>query len=207
MIKERFTDGLISLAILLSLFRTDLTGINDFINYPEVQDIILGQSVAYLPTSFHHSPQTLINSRKHIDFDSDAFSTWYHNINNLPLFRERSQNHIEAFLVSAGVSSEVPLEQFQTAQAGNTQATSVDSEEETIVHNNIASPTLPLESANSFNGNNTNASGNNSTDVASNPDSSLINETTTPIVVNINTSNTDCPFPGCDLSGEVFLYY
>lgn len=99
MIKEYFTDGLIGLAIILSIFRTDLVGINNLINYPEVQDIILGQTAAYLPTNFHRSPHSFVNP-KHLDFDNQAFSAWYQNINNLPLFRERRQYDIEAFLVS-----------------------------------------------------------------------------------------------------------
>jgi nuclear factor erythroid 2-related factor 1/3 len=103
MIKEYFTDGLIGLAILLSLFRTDLVGINNLINYPEVQDIILGQTAAYLPTNFHHiqnAPQAFGNL-KYLDYDNDAFTAWYQNVDNLPIFQQPREYQIQAFLVNS----------------------------------------------------------------------------------------------------------
>ncbi|XP_035829484.1 endoplasmic reticulum membrane sensor NFE2L1 isoform X2 [Aplysia californica] len=192
MIKEYFTDGLIGLAILLSLFRTDLTGINNIINYPEVQDIIIGQTAAYLPANFHspHNSFNVFSNQKHIDFDNEAFSAWYQNIHNLPLFRERSQNEIEAFLVSAS-GQNIVTEQFQADPPA-----SVDSETNDVPE--ISSPTLPLESANSY-----------TTDVevsstASEEAATAAQNSTTespPVVVDVSVFFKS-PFPGCNLTKE-----
>uniref|UniRef100_A0A0B7AI49 BZIP domain-containing protein n=1 Tax=Arion vulgaris TaxID=1028688 RepID=A0A0B7AI49_9EUPU len=117
MIKEYFTDGLISIAILLSLFRTDLVGINNIINYPEVQEIILGQTAAYLPANFHHIHSSLqsFGNPKHLDFDNSAFNAWFQNLNNGPIFQERRAYDIEAFLVSG--SHQNIGEQYHNDQA------------------------------------------------------------------------------------------
>jgi len=54
--KKHFTDGLLQLAIVLSLLRTDLNNyFNNFHNYPEVQDIILGSSSAYVQSQNYHN--------------------------------------------------------------------------------------------------------------------------------------------------------
>ncbi|CAG5116637.1 unnamed protein product [Candidula unifasciata] len=143
MIKEYFTDGLIGIAIILSLFRTDLVGINNLINYPEVQDIILGQTAAYLPANYHHIHSSLgthINP-KHLDFDNTAFNAWFQNINNLPLFRESRANDIEAFLVS-GSQENVDGEQY-----ASDQSRSAFSESNSVSR---TSSSFPLESASSF---------------------------------------------------------
>jgi hypothetical protein len=54
MLKDYFVDGLVQIAIVLSLLRTDLNNyINiNYVNYPEVQEIILGSSAAYTQTNF-----------------------------------------------------------------------------------------------------------------------------------------------------------
>ena len=55
--KKYFTDGLIQIAILLSLLRTELNQnyLNNYYNnYPEIQEIILGSSSAYTQTNFHN---------------------------------------------------------------------------------------------------------------------------------------------------------
>ncbi|BFZ06418.1 hypothetical protein BsWGS_09457 [Bradybaena similaris] len=146
MIKEYFTDGLIGIAIVLSLFRMDLVGINNLINYPEVQDIILGQTAAYLPANFHHIHSSLrtYGNPKHLDFDNTAFNAWFQNVNNLPLFRENRAYDIEAFLVSAS------QENVDGEQYPSDQTVSAFSESNTVPRNSLSS--LPLESANSFTG-------------------------------------------------------
>lgn len=146
MIKEYFTDGLIGIAIVLSLFRMDLVGINNLINYPEVQDIILGQTAAYLPANFHHIHSSLrtYGNPKHLDFDNTAFNAWFQNVNNLPLFRENRAYDIEAFLVSAS------QENVDGEQYPSDQTVSAFSESNTVPRNSLSS--LPLESAISFTG-------------------------------------------------------
>jgi len=60
MFKKYFTDGLIQVAIVISLLRTD---VNNYINtlvdnsYQEMQEIIMGTSLAYTQTNFHRSGQ------------------------------------------------------------------------------------------------------------------------------------------------------
>ena len=73
MLKQYFTDGLVQIAIVLSLLRTDLNHyINqNYVSYPEVQEIILGQTAAYTQTNFHNSYNTHLGSpeiyRKNIE--------------------------------------------------------------------------------------------------------------------------------------------
>ena len=200
MIKEYFTDGLIGLAILLSLFRTDLdlVNLNNLINYPEVQDIIQGQTAAYLPANFHHLSNTpyAFGNHKHADFDNEAFTTWYNNLHNNFHFRRGQQNDIEAFLVSGPDPSlsNVHVQEIPTSSnvvaADNTNNTS------------LSSPTLPVEGANSYpeipisNGSSTASSTN---------QDELNNSTSTPqetTVVDVSFLFNN-PFPGCNLTSEV----
>ena len=112
MIKQYLNDGLIQIAILLSLLRTDLIHLgvpnNEILNYPEVQDILQGQTLAYLPTSFHNQYNTLNSIHgyahpKHADNDF-YFSSIFHQLER---FRGVSTN-IEAFLVSADGTVDLP---------------------------------------------------------------------------------------------------
>ncbi|XP_076455961.1 endoplasmic reticulum membrane sensor NFE2L1-like isoform X2 [Babylonia areolata] len=111
MIKQYLGDGFIQIAILLSLLRTDLNNLavpnNEILNYPEVQDILQGQTLAYLPTSFHNQYNTLhsihgLQNPKHIDdvYFSSLFNNWR--------FRRVSTN-IEAFLVSCDGTCNLPI--------------------------------------------------------------------------------------------------
>lgn len=190
MIKEYFTDGLIGLAILLSLLRTDLLSLNlnNLINYPEVQDIILGQTAAYLPTNFHtiqqsrHSP-----SLKHIELDNDALNSWYQNVNNLLRFHQGRQNEIEAFLVS---ESQTPITESFTDNHPSSEITG----NENITQ---SSSQLDLLDQNSLNvgasvGHHRNAS-------TSSESVSYDNGEGTDLAMLVN------PFPGCNLTREVRL--
>ena len=190
MIKEYFTDGLISLAILLSLFRTDLTGINDIISYPEVQDIILGQTVAYLPANFHNAYDSLhlTTNRKDIDLEN----AWFQNIHNLPRFRQnrRDLNHFDAFLVNAPVPNTI-VEQFHQADPPTTQQ---DPSEDEV--RNSTSPSLPLEGANSYDVG-VNGTLNETHGASQDPSSSI----EAPVFdISFCTNST---FPGCNLTKEV----
>ena len=114
MLKQYFNDGLLQIAILLSLLRTDLlnfnTPNNELLNYPEVQDILQGQTLAYLPTNFHNHLNTLNNipgysHSKHADSDFH-FSSLFRELQR---FRRGVPTNIEAFLVS-GDGSPVVLQ-------------------------------------------------------------------------------------------------
>lgn len=56
-LKQYFTDGLVQIAIVLSLLRIDLNSYlnTSYVNYPEVQELILGQTAVYTQTNFHRS--------------------------------------------------------------------------------------------------------------------------------------------------------
>ena len=82
MTKKTLTDGLVQLAIVLSLLRTDLVDnyLNSYYNrYPEIQEIVLGTSSAYTQTHFHnHNWQSQyggVSYHKNIDnyFIGDVF--------------------------------------------------------------------------------------------------------------------------------------
>lgn len=67
MLKQYFYDGLVQIAIVLSLLRTDLPNYisSGFVNYPEVQEIIQGQTVVYSQTDLHNNIRNSIYG--HID--------------------------------------------------------------------------------------------------------------------------------------------
>ncbi|XP_070174443.1 endoplasmic reticulum membrane sensor NFE2L1-like isoform X2 [Littorina saxatilis] len=102
--KQYFSDCLLQIALLWSLFRIDSNNFsvpnNELLNYPEVQDILQGQTLALLPTNFHNQYNTLDSIHgyahpKHADNDI------YHSaiFRELRRFRHVPTN-IEAFLAS-----------------------------------------------------------------------------------------------------------
>lgn len=198
MIKEYFTDGLISLAILLSLFRMDLdhVNLNNLINYPEVQDIIQGQTAAYLPANFHHLPNAphAFGNPKHVDFDNEAFTAWFHNNGNSFQFGRGYQNNIEAFLVSGPDPSIVSVLTQEVPPPTSTNEADTNSTSST-------SPTLPEEGANSFPELSiSNVSVASSSSYQNGPESSTSNSQETTVVdVSFLFNN---PFPGCNLTTE-----
>lgn len=114
MLKQYFTDSLVQIAIILSLLRTDLNTYlnNNYVNYPEVQDIILGQSAAYTQTSFHNT-YNLIDSQpvhpKSVDYE--PFSSYiFRDIRSLrrlysPEHAVPVNTDVSAFLLTLSSSS------------------------------------------------------------------------------------------------------
>jgi len=105
--KTYFTDGLVQIAILLSLFRTDW---NNYLNsslydgYPEIQEIIMGPLSGYTQTYIHanewHTGSMSMSHPKSISLDYP--SSVFHDIHSLGRhwqFDEVTTN-IDAFLVS-----------------------------------------------------------------------------------------------------------
>lgn len=108
MLKDYFVDGLVQIAIVLSLLRTDLNNYMniDYVNSPEVQEIFLGSSAGYTQTNFINNhinsgygggnPKAIYNE---IHYDSllqdlrslRRFSTWHQ--------RSHSARQIATFLV------------------------------------------------------------------------------------------------------------
>lgn len=122
MLKDYFVDGLVQIAIVLSLLRTDLNNyINiNYVNYPEVQEIILGSSAAYTQTNFINNnfnsfygsvhPKSVYNDILNENLIQDLrslrrFSSWQ---------RSHSARQIATFLVGLNNLPEVartPVEQ------------------------------------------------------------------------------------------------
>lgn len=148
MLKQYFSDGLVQIAILLSLLRTDLQNLgvpnNELLSYPEVQDILQGQTVAYLPTSFHNQYNTLNSIHgythpKHADNDY-YFSSIFRELRR---FRRVSTVNIEAFLVSndAVVDPTVgsaPPHQGSSSPDSSSISVSSNSEDESAVSSSVA---------------------------------------------------------------------
>ncbi|KAK6181338.1 hypothetical protein SNE40_009212 [Patella caerulea] len=106
MIKQYFTDGLIQIAIILSLLRTDLNSIlnGNLIQYPEVQEILLGQTAAYIPSNIHnqfYSSNSLSNFVHPKNFDNDFNSVLFRDLQSLSRFAPFENTDISAFLVDA----------------------------------------------------------------------------------------------------------
>lgn len=105
MIKQYFTDGLIQIAIILSLLRTDLNSYlnSNILSYPEVQEIILGSSAAYTQTNFHnlHNAVHGFSSHpKHIIENELVSSNIFQDLRSLSRFRRFNglQTDVSAFL-------------------------------------------------------------------------------------------------------------
>ena len=118
MLKQYFTDGLVQIAIVLSLLRTDLNNYlnHNYVNYPEVQEIILGPTAAYTQTNFHHN---IYNSyygsheihRKNIDIDTLYASSIFRDLRSV---RHISRDiNIPTYLIVGG-STNVVLESSTT---------------------------------------------------------------------------------------------
>lgn len=117
MIKQCFTDGLISIAIVLSLLRTDLSNYlnSDYITYPEVQEIILGTSTAYGRVNYNNNRDLLSNlGRQHvrlknIDYGRIFSTSLYRELRQLTFASFLERDYYSTYLVSADhVSSSNP---------------------------------------------------------------------------------------------------
>lgn len=112
MLKQYFTDGLVQIAIVLSILRTDLNNFNrEYVNYPEVQEIILGQTAAYTQTDFHiNSINNRLGSseiyRKNIDSEYLFSSSIYRELHSFRPQRNRDIS-IPTFLLVSGTSGPV----------------------------------------------------------------------------------------------------
>ncbi|KAK3105693.1 hypothetical protein FSP39_003608 [Pinctada imbricata] len=105
-LKEYFTDGLLQIAIVLSLLRTDLHNYinSNLVQYPEVQDIILGQTAAITQTNFHNYNNRLHSfhgSIKGIENDEQLILRDLRSLNRLSNYQISFRNYrrIPAFLV------------------------------------------------------------------------------------------------------------
>ncbi|WAR05216.1 NF2L2-like protein [Mya arenaria] len=106
MLKQYFTDGLIQIAIVLSLLRTDLNNyLNvNYVNYPEVQEILQGQTAAYTQTSFHLLQDAHLGSpeiyRKDIDANNIFGTSFYRDIRSFrPNPHQLNEINIPTFLL------------------------------------------------------------------------------------------------------------
>ena len=121
--KAYFTDGLVQIAILLSLFRTDW---NNYLNsslydgYPEIQEIIMGPLSGYTQTYIHsnewHTGSISMSHPKSISLDYP--SSVFHDIHSLGRHWQFDEirTNIDAFLVSEGPQRRLDSEHAQTSQ-------------------------------------------------------------------------------------------
>lgn len=104
--KKYFTDGLLQLAIVLSLLRTDLNNyLNNLQNYPEVQEILLGPSSAYVQSqNFHNSRWSNELGYSHPKQIENYRSSILRELHSLSDFRrfEGLDTGVDAWLVSHG---------------------------------------------------------------------------------------------------------
>ncbi|VDH89999.1 nuclear factor erythroid 2-related factor 1/3 [Mytilus galloprovincialis] len=107
MLKDYFVDGLVQIAIVLSLLRTDLNNYMNihYVNYPEVQEIILGSSAALAPTNFiNNNINSFYGSGNPKSIYSDlTYQNLIQDLRSLRRFsvwqRSHSAQQIETFLV------------------------------------------------------------------------------------------------------------
>lgn len=182
--KKLITDGLLDIAIILSLLRTDIHNLinseyDQLNHYPEIQEIILGSTSAYTQTHFHHNnwrnnlggfahPKSIITDNY---FDSSVFRD-LHSLGDYRRF-DGIQTNINAYLAS----------------------------------NPVAFPPLASEGASTSQGENTHQSDNNNNDPETEPVSSA-SEQSLPTVANEastgnETEESTAPIPGSELTKEV----
>ena len=158
MLKQYFTDGLIQIAIVLSLLRTDLNDYisRNYVSYPEVQEIILGQTAAYTQTNFHSSYNTHLGSpeiyRKNID--SLNLPNVYREIRSFRhLPQRRIQPDIPTFLlVGSGPNGLVNSQPSSVQQPENEDENNNNIDNDSGVNlNSISSEDLEIESQNLLN--------------------------------------------------------
>lgn len=125
MLKQYFTDGLVQIAIVLSLLRTDLNSYlnSNYVNYPEIQEIIQGQTVAYTQTNFHLSQHTHLGSselyRKNIELDP---STIYRELRTFhPYVPHINRISVPTFLLLEGTSSNIFSQDTSTSNEDETE--------------------------------------------------------------------------------------
>ena len=137
MLKDYFVDGLVQIAIVLSLLRTDLNNyINiNYVNYPEVQEIILGSSAAYTQTNFINNNFNSIYGRVHPKsvYNDVINDNLIEDLRSLTRFsswqRSHSARQIATFLVGLNNLPEVartPVE--QTSTISNTETNTENSD-------------------------------------------------------------------------------
>lgn len=134
MIKKQFTDGLLQIAIVLSLLRTDLnlTNLNNYVNtFPEIQEIILGSSSAYTQThdfhrhSWHNDGINGYAHPKSIDnYYANSILSELHSLSRFRRVRQRDID-INAWLVigsnAPGLPSETAGESSEHPSPDHTQ--------------------------------------------------------------------------------------
>ena len=120
-LKEYFTDGLLQIAIVLSLLRTDLHNYinSNFVQYPEVQDIILGQTAAITQTNFHNYNNRLHSfhgSLKSVENEESLILQDLRSLNRLSNYQIGNPylRRIPAFLVGIAGGND---NAFQTASS------------------------------------------------------------------------------------------
>lgn len=105
LLKQYFTDGLVQIAIVLSLLRIDLNSYlnTNYVNYPEVQELILGQTAVYTQTNFHrNSFENYYSGHEHLKSVESEASIILQDLRSLSRFAKHQvtrQQRIATFLV------------------------------------------------------------------------------------------------------------
>ena len=104
MVKKDLANGLLELTLLLSLMRTDVRNLmNTDMYYPEINEIIMGETSAYTQTHFHSqnwNSDVGYISPKHVDsYNRDLILTDLHSLGNDRRF-ENIDTSFSAWLVN-----------------------------------------------------------------------------------------------------------
>ncbi len=127
MMKKHFTDGLLQLAIVLSLLRTD---INNYLNsyygyYPEIQEVILGSSSAYTQTHYHQNSWNQDIGYPHPkSIDNYYANSVFRDLHSLSQYRQyegRRDTVVSAWLTSGPTSGFLQSESATPSDTNNNQ--------------------------------------------------------------------------------------
>lgn len=104
-IKRYFTDGLVQVAIMVSLLRIDLDTYRnvDDLYIPEYGDTVLGETSFYAQTQFHNHRNIIggyATHPKHIERDNSAILRELQRLGEYERYRNRVQTDIIALLLN-----------------------------------------------------------------------------------------------------------
>ena len=143
--KKHLTDGLLDIALLLSLLRTDLHNLLNadhevlFNNYPEIQEIFLGSTSAYTQThnfhanNWHNSMGAFVHPKSIDNFYANSIFRDLHELSHYRRF-DGIQTNINAYLASSPGTGQLASETASTSQGGNDPVSDSNNNEPGVHH-------------------------------------------------------------------------
>ena len=157
--KKQVTDGLLQIALLLSILRTDLN-LHNYLNlvgnqftYPEIHDILLGSTSAYTQTSNFHTNQWHDGTSGYAhpkSIDNYYASSVFRELHSLSHYRrfDNVPTNLDSYLLTAGEQL-IPVPGENANDNSNAVSTSSGGSLGDSNNNNVHGPSSPEGAASS----------------------------------------------------------